>query len=76
MPAFDLSHEPQPIARYDVVGQHATGSLRFVKHVALFVVDGMRPDGLQNADTPTMDGLIAGDVFLHDERMRYTIRLY
>lgn len=30
-----------------------------VRHVALFVVDGMRPDGLQNADTPTVDGLIA-----------------
>jgi len=29
-------------------------------HVVLFVVDGLRPDGLQEADTPHMDGLIAG----------------
>ena len=29
------------------------------KPVVLFLVDGMRPDGLQRADTPTMDHLIA-----------------
>jgi hypothetical protein len=29
-------------------------------HVVLFVVDGLRPDGLQEADTPHIDGLIAG----------------
>jgi predicted AlkP superfamily pyrophosphatase or phosphodiesterase len=30
-----------------------------MKHIALFVIDGIRPDGLQQADTPTMDRLIA-----------------
>ena len=28
----------------------------------LFVVDGMRPDGLQRADTPVMDRLISSGV--------------
>lgn len=31
-----------------------------VRTVVLFSVDGMRPDGLQQADTPTVDALIAG----------------
>ena len=30
-----------------------------MEHVALFVIDGLRPDGLQQADTPVMDALIA-----------------
>jgi len=32
------------------------------KHVVLFVIDGLRPDGLQHAETPVMDGLIASGV--------------
>ena len=35
-------------------------SVAIAKHVILFVVDGLRPDGLQEADTPHIDGLIAG----------------
>ena len=33
-----------------------------VKHIALFVIDGLRPDGLQQADTPVLDGLMASGV--------------
>ena len=33
-----------------------------VKHIALFVIDGLRPDGLQQADTPVMDGLMTSGV--------------
>ena len=33
--------------------------MREIENVVLFLVDGMRPDGLQQADTPVMDGLIA-----------------
>jgi predicted AlkP superfamily pyrophosphatase or phosphodiesterase len=29
------------------------------KHIILFVIDGMRPDGLQQAETPNIDWLIA-----------------
>jgi len=35
MPAIDFSQGSQPIRRYDVIGQHAPGVNRFVKHVAL-----------------------------------------
>jgi predicted AlkP superfamily pyrophosphatase or phosphodiesterase len=31
-------------------------------HVALFVIDGLRPDGLELADTPTLDRLAASGV--------------
>ena len=36
--------------------------------VVLFVLDGLRPDGLQQADTPHMDGIFEGGAFTYSAR--------
>jgi len=37
--------------------------MRRIKSVVLFVVDGLRPDGLKKADTPCMDDLVNNGVY-------------
>jgi predicted AlkP superfamily pyrophosphatase or phosphodiesterase len=39
-----------------------------VKHVVLFLVDGMRPDGLQAADTPFIDELTSRGLYTYRAR--------
>ena len=39
MPAFSLKQGPQALSRHDVVGMHADGQSRFVRHVGLHDAD-------------------------------------